>query len=204
MKLAGIIYLHEISQTRMFGTSLKNLKMFNKLCGDKALKNVILATTKWSDIDGDVGRRREQQLSDTYWKTMLAQGSQIARFVYTLESAWAIINLIICNNRIPVPALIQRELVDLQKTLPETEAGKTLRYTLEELLKAQREMARELREENGAHGSEELRQRQEEISHRLQTTLHQIRELKVPLGKRILAFVFRGKKGSAVRPFLQG
>jgi hypothetical protein len=35
----------------MFGASRKNLTMLNKLCGDDALKNVILATTKWSHAD---------------------------------------------------------------------------------------------------------------------------------------------------------
>jgi len=197
MKLSGIVYLHEISQTRMFGTSRKTLTMFNKLCGDDALKNVILATTKWSGIDDEVGQRRELQLCDTYWKPMLAQGSRMARFTYTRESAWDIVNLIICRDVVDGNVLIQRELVDLQVTLPETQAGRALRYTLEELLELQRDMARQLREENGAQGSEELRRRQEELSQQLRSTLHQIQELKVPFSKRILSFLFPSKKSRA-------
>jgi hypothetical protein len=191
MKLAGIVYLHEISQTRMFGTSRKNLTMFNKLCGDDALKNVILATTKWGDIGDEVGRRRELQLCDTYWKTMLAQGSRMARFTCTRESAWDIVNLIICRDAVDGHILIQRELVDLRITLPETQAGRTLRYTLEE---SQREIARQLREENGAQGSEDLRWRQEELSQQLHSTLHQIQELKVPFSKRILSFLLLARR----------
>jgi hypothetical protein len=172
----------------MFGTSRKNLTMFNKLCGDDALKNVILATTKWGDIEQSVGLRREHQLSDTYWKTMLVQGSRMDRFMLTRESAWAIIELILSNE--PIDALhIQEELVDLHKLIPETDAGKTLRYTLKELLEAQRDMARQLRKEDDA-GNEGFKERQEEISQRLRSTLHQIHTLKVPLGRRILAFLF--------------
>jgi hypothetical protein len=201
MKLAGIIYLHEISQTRMFGTSIKNLKMFTKLCGDDALKNVILVTTKWSDTPEDVGHRREQQLSNTYWKRMIVLGSKMARFTCTHESAWSIITPIIHNHRILVPALIQQELVDLQKLLPESEAGKTLRYSLEEVLEAQKELARQLREENGTEDSEEFQERKQEISLRLQSTLHQIRELKVPLSRRIMKFFFsQPKESHAVSP----
>jgi len=188
MKLAGIVYLHEISQTRMFGTARKNLTMFNKLCGDDALKNVMLATTKWSEIPEDVGRRREEQLANTYWKRMVGLGSRMAQFTCTRESAWAIVNPIIYKDPVDVHTLIQEELVDLQKHLSESEAGKTLRYTLEELLELQRDMARQLREETQA--SDELQERQEEISRRLTSTLHQIQELKVPLSRRIIGFFF--------------
>jgi len=172
----------------MFGTARKNLTMFNKLCGDDALKNVMLATTKWSEIPEDVGRRREEQLANTYWKRMVGLGSRMAQFTCTRESAWAIVNPIIYKDPVDVHTLIQEELVDLQKHLSESEAGKTLRYTLEELLELQRDMARQLREETQA--SDELQERQEEISRRLTSTLHQIQELKVPLSRRIIGFFF--------------
>jgi hypothetical protein len=103
MKLAGIIYLHEISQSR-FEISRMSLVMLNKLCGNDALSKVILVTTKWGDISADVGQRREQQLADTYWKEMLDKGSEMARFMNTPESAWAIVDLIV--SRDPADALV--------------------------------------------------------------------------------------------------
>jgi len=36
VRLAGIIYLHRITDMRMAGSSLRNLTMFKKLCGDEA------------------------------------------------------------------------------------------------------------------------------------------------------------------------
>ena len=41
-KLAGIVYLHDISLTRMLGSTLKDLDIFQKLCGEGALKRVVL------------------------------------------------------------------------------------------------------------------------------------------------------------------
>ena len=102
MKIAGIIYLHEISQPR-FETSRASFLMFKKLCGDDRLKNVILATTKWSYIDETVGLRREQQLSETYWKRMLVRGSRMARFMDTRESAWDIIDLVLDEDPVDFP-----------------------------------------------------------------------------------------------------
>ena len=71
MKLSGIICLHEIAQTRMFGTAHKYLDMFEKLCSGGVLGNVVLGTTKWDEVAPEVGQRREQKLEDTHWKEML-------------------------------------------------------------------------------------------------------------------------------------
>jgi len=38
IKLAGIIYLHRITDNRMAGTPHRNLRMFGQLCGDQAVK----------------------------------------------------------------------------------------------------------------------------------------------------------------------
>jgi hypothetical protein len=182
----------------MFGTSRKNLTMFNKLCGEDASRNIILATTKWSHVALDAGQRREEQLSDTYWREMIAHGSSMARFMNTKKSASEIVKLIL--KKPPMDALlIQEELVDLQKRLPETEAGMTLRYTLQELLEDQKAITRQLREDTisrqlrkdaGGQMSEELRVRCEEAEKRLRSTLTQIEELKIPLGRRILRLIF--------------
>ena len=37
IKLAGILYFHRISDNRVAGTPLKNIRMFQKLCGKKHL-----------------------------------------------------------------------------------------------------------------------------------------------------------------------
>ena len=183
MRVAGIIYLHDITQKRMFGTTRKNLDMFRKLCGDEALKNVVIGTTKWSYVTPEVGKQHEQLLRDTYWKEMLQQGSVTMRVHADSTSAWEIINHILKNVRIEF-VRIQEELLELQKVIPETDAGRTLQYTLEEL----REQL--LAEERTANmGNGQLRQKElEEIRKRMHETVDDIRKLRVPLGERIKRF----------------
>ena len=35
MLLSGVLYLYDITENRMGGSSMKNIKMFRKLCGDR-------------------------------------------------------------------------------------------------------------------------------------------------------------------------
>ena len=122
-KLSGVIYLHDISQPRIEPVR-ENLAMLGRFCRDDVVKNVVLATTKWRDILGDEGQRREQQLSETYWKKMLYEGVNTARFMDSLESAWGIVDLIPKNQ--PVDALlIQEELETFRRRLLkfETQTG---------------------------------------------------------------------------------
>jgi hypothetical protein len=85
--------------------------MFNTLCGDDMLKNVIVTTTKWGDNEPSVELRREKQLSETVWKKMLACGSRMARFMLTHESAWEIIDLIVGKE--PIDAFHSQELLEI-------------------------------------------------------------------------------------------
>ena len=50
IQLNGIIYIHRISDPRMTGNALKNLSVFRKICGDKSLECVVLATTMWDSV----------------------------------------------------------------------------------------------------------------------------------------------------------
>jgi hypothetical protein len=76
-------------------------------------QNVVLATTKWSNILADVGQPREQQISEQYWP---GSGQGVLRFDNTYESAWAIVDVIL--EKEPVDALLfHQELDNLQKRL---------------------------------------------------------------------------------------
>ncbi|EDR05744.1 uncharacterized protein LACBIDRAFT_329295 [Laccaria bicolor S238N-H82] len=50
IKLTGIIQLCGIADARMRGTPLRNLKMFEELCGSDVLANIILTTTFWNQV----------------------------------------------------------------------------------------------------------------------------------------------------------
>ena len=119
MKLVGFIYLYEIAQPRMFGASRKNLETFKKICGNDALKNVVIGTTKWGDVSLEKGQQREQQLKDIYWGEMLQQGSVTMRVHADSSSAWEIVNRILENDAVDLARFQER----LQKIISDMEAG---------------------------------------------------------------------------------
>ena len=68
--LTGILYLHRISEIRMGGTQMKNIRLLSNLCGTKSLSNVLLTTTRWDLVDIKTGLHREAQLviEEDSWK----------------------------------------------------------------------------------------------------------------------------------------
>jgi hypothetical protein len=182
-KIAAILYLHEISQARMLGTSRKNFTMFTKLSGIDAARKVALVTTKWSAVKDAVGRAREEELCHVYWARMLKHGSHGVRFNDTYGSAWDVV--ISAVEGLPLEFVeIQRELVELQKCLPETDAGKALRGELKEFLELEKERAQALQERRTA----EAAAKHEEIVKRISSIKTQIEELKIPFSMKISAF----------------
>ena len=189
MKLGGVIYLHEISQNRVLGTTRKNVKVFRELCGKEMLPNVVLATTKWGRVAAERGAAVEkQQLRDYLWKNMIESGSTMCRFQDTCESAWEITDIILgqIENTYQRGFLqIQEELVGLERRIPETNAGKELRKTLQSLLEIQRRI--ELNGEDAdSQARVEFEKRQAEIHKSLNK---QVEDLKVSLPRRLLTFL---------------
>ena len=196
--LAGIIYLHRISDNRMSGTPLRNLQMFGKLCGDGAIQNVVLASTMWDKVLPQTGNQRETELKNKYWAEMLKLGSQTLRFVLTFDSAWDIIEAAVKGKAVDKEhnlVLLQEELVGLKRKLGETQAGRALYPALEKLLAEQRGTLRKLEEqvetEENRQLAEELKAQYEETEETITILIGQLEELKVPLGRRLLLFLNR-------------
>lgn len=130
--LSGIIYLHPISHNRMDGPSTQNIRMFRKLCGEKSMRNVILATSMWHDDEPTAQfEDREQALKDDFWKEMIEKGSKVFRYTNTKSSAGAMVAELIGNK--PVKLDIQVELVDKNMELVDTGAGACVNADLEKL-----------------------------------------------------------------------
>ena len=144
MTLGGVIYLLSIADKRMKGTTRRNLDMFYQLCGDKALEKVVLGTTNWgvSEIDREMEPKREEQLAKNFWNKSKTSSGSLLRFDKTKESAVAFVNAILeqLDSAEKDNVLrIQKELVELERRIPETDAGKELHYTLKQLLEMQKE-----------------------------------------------------------------
>lgn len=131
VRLAGLIYLHRITDPRMTGSAMKNLRLFKSLCGERNYAHVILATTMWTEVEEEraVGREREQELRGTYWADMIRLGSEVKRHSGSWNSALDIVRTLTGVGRrvtTPVTLAIQQELVVEGRALSDTEVGRIL------------------------------------------------------------------------------
>jgi hypothetical protein len=164
IQLAGIVYLHRITDPRVGGSSLKNLRMFKKLCGAQGLSCVVLATTMWSQVTPEDGERRENELisKHDFWEEMIKQGSTVMRQDQDEVSAIKIIQYILSKRRRMVLD-IQEEMAS-GKTLDETSAGRELEAELERMRRQHEAEMRELREDMIEAQRQNDRRSQEEIA----------------------------------------
>ena len=131
--LSGIIYLHRITDVRMDGTSIQYVRMFQRLCGQDALKNVLLTTTQWSGFNQEQEERREKELQDgDFWGELITAGASVARFMGDERSGLGLIDKLMGNE--PKPICVQKELVDRGIEMPQTSAGKFMEAELTRVL----------------------------------------------------------------------
>lgn len=103
---------------------MRNLRMFKLLCGEDSIRRTILATTFWNPVPTEEAVRREKELTQRadLWGSLVEKGSRVFR----VDSAPEMIIEYLVERREDVVLQIQRELVDLGKTLDETAAGHEL------------------------------------------------------------------------------
>jgi len=145
--LAGILYFHRISDLRMSGALTGNFRMFQNLCGDMALRNVVIVTNMWGGVEPEIGEARETELrtEGVFFKPALDKGTRMARHENTDKSAEAIVRLLIDNN--PLPLQIQKELINERKDIVDTNAGRELNRELNGEIRKHQEEIRVLAEE---------------------------------------------------------
>ncbi|KAJ7364254.1 P-loop containing nucleoside triphosphate hydrolase protein [Mycena albidolilacea] len=155
-KLAGVVYMHRISDVRMGGISTRNFKMFRQLCGESTLRNVVIVTNMWGEVLHEVGEAREAELAGDgrFFKAVLDKGARMLRHYNNAASATAILHYLIGNQ--PRALRIQRELVDQGKDILQTAAGGELNRELnaqierhrQEMVKLQHDLQEAIREKD--------------------------------------------------------
>ncbi|KDR66882.1 hypothetical protein GALMADRAFT_1359045 [Galerina marginata CBS 339.88] len=94
--LAGILYLHRITDNRMPGTSSDILRGFQHhffKFREQPADRVVLVTTMWDRVQSkEVGESREEDLKRNFWRPVIESDATVARFENTKGSAWKIIN----------------------------------------------------------------------------------------------------------------
>ncbi|KAI6142853.1 P-loop containing nucleoside triphosphate hydrolase protein [Pisolithus tinctorius] len=216
IKLAGVIYTHRISDNRMSGSVCKNLDLFGRLCGDKAAQCVRLVTTMWDNQRPEntaIWENRVSQLEGNFWKPLISLGARHENFLNTQESAWSIVNGLV-GARTPVVQgegdaarkldegsilLIQEEMVDAEKKLNETSAGKALYSRFRRVLLEQKEALKQLADalaEQDPNTVEQLRAEYSRTETEMQKAIEDMEKMKIPLGRRIALFFGRNRARS--------
>ena len=103
--------------------------MFQSLCGQRAMENVFLTTTQWSNVDPAEGQAREDELQGGgLWGELISKGATLQRFHGTRESGFELIGKLMLNTQKPLD--IQDQIVEQNMTLLETNAGRCINEEL--------------------------------------------------------------------------
>ena len=147
--IAGILYLHRISDNRYTNTASASVSTFQKICGKKALSDVILVTTMWDEIHPEekaVGDARQLELETKHWKRLIELGARASRFPKAKQARGAmeiVFDLLRGRDTVEdkqdsegrVNSLrIQKEVNTYHLGLSETSAGQTLYANLSKLM----------------------------------------------------------------------
>ena len=140
-KLAGVLYLHDITKAKMGGVGLRNLRMLEAMIGKESYDNCTVVTTKWGCTNNPQDEmEREKTLSEKakYFGGMLQspQQAKMERFhPKTKERALEIITPYLKNK---FTLHISRDMVHPlgpKLALGDTEAGKVVADNVENVEK---------------------------------------------------------------------
>ena len=100
--IAGIIYMHDISQRRINKSVLDSFEWLLAVCGLRAMQNVVIVTTMWDSANTNSagrhseleGREMELQKSDCCYREAFSSGASLRRHNNTSECALAILQLV--------------------------------------------------------------------------------------------------------------
>ena len=162
----------------MSGSTRLNYEVFHKICGEAAMERVVMTTTHWDSILPTSGEDREREL-EVFWKDILSEGAQLMRIQDPYSDSHRIVDHILRLHAGRVAIQIQEELVDMDKRIPRTEAGKLLRLTMQEFLETQNKDADETNPE---------------IQERVAVVQEQLKQMNIPILDRIKDRLFRKRR----------
>ncbi|KAL4064014.1 P-loop containing nucleoside triphosphate hydrolase protein [Scleroderma yunnanense] len=177
-RLTGLVYVHRISDTRVGGSSQRNLRMFRKLCGNDSMKNVVIVTTMWDKVTPEEGEQREQELrsSDNVFKPLLDNGAVMMRHDRTPKSAADIINYLLGKSA--TTTQIALEMAKEGKALENTAAGMEFSREIEEIVKKHKQEMESLKAEMHRKMQREFAGEKQKMNREMAKLLMELDELK--------------------------
>ncbi|KFA80906.1 hypothetical protein S40288_07985 [Stachybotrys chartarum IBT 40288] len=194
VRIHGIILLHAMSDNRISGSSLRNINMMKALCGLTRYDNLAIVTTLWpcsrnrADQEEIEARYNELILDERFFGELVLLGAKVFQHdekgskhgVEAAASARRVVAHLV--RRADMHSLdvlqLQREMVDVGKTLGRTAAGTFLAEDVRQRHKAHEQKLRELKKDTQmerAHSNDEY---SEEIHSFKEEVAHQFRKLK--------------------------
>ncbi|PVF99679.1 hypothetical protein CPB86DRAFT_756523 [Serendipita vermifera] len=184
--LDGILYFHNISSMRMGGIAVRNLRMFESLCGNDPLKSVVVVTNMWGLLpDAQIGYQREKELKEDkdFFGHVLGGGASLMRHNHTKESTHQILSKVLNVGNQENKLTIQAEMVDEDLRLEETSAAAELIRDFDAMIQnLRRRIEREERAMAGA-SPRERRQRQKTIK-QTKIKIKELEDYKVKIRKK--------------------
>ncbi|KAJ4205381.1 hypothetical protein NW759_014607 [Fusarium solani] len=201
VRIHGLVFLHPISDNRMAGSALRNIKMIKAVCGFSSYENLAIATTMWPEETsyGEAksleDRENDMMTNDRYFGDLVAEGATMFRHGQTecrnpskrLASAQDVTSHLVARleRRAPEVLRLQREMVDEKKLLGETAAGNAVAEDLEkartackkELIELEASIKSRLAGVNAAYASQ-LQEQRSDIDKRFKVVDHSRRALK--------------------------
>jgi hypothetical protein len=85
LKITAVVYLHRITERKLTGSAILNLRVLQAICGDHFLRNLVLATSMWEviptqEIDEAVQRELQFNMSPAFWGGMIKKGAEYLRW----------------------------------------------------------------------------------------------------------------------------
>ncbi len=156
----------------------------------------MLVATKCDLVPSGTLERREADMRSISWNTMTKSGAKVLRFHGDSESARNILRDILQRENLRHGSLqIQTELVDDRKRVPETTAGRELRYTLKQFYEMQMETER-LEKRFAERGDREVQEKLAATQEKMLALQNQIQTLKISLSRKFLGFLGRFRECS--------
>jgi hypothetical protein len=169
VKLAGVIYFHRISDDRWRKSDTRSFGWLQRICGEQTLRNVVLTTNMWGNVDQGIGAARERQLAEEFVKAALDKGAQLRRHSDTTQSAHDIIRAILENRRAALQ--VQQELVDENREFDRTTVGQEINREVVETTRRLEQQVQELR-----NALTTVRGREQETRSELEAEIAALRE----------------------------
>jgi hypothetical protein len=149
VRLAGIVYLHRISDNRLRTSVLENVEKLVALCGDNTIVDIVLATTMWNtEGSPELKIQRETELETLLNEENIVPGTEVnmMRFGDSFISAWHIIDRAAKTDEEDMDeAYFQQDLAELGEKLSD-DVGKEKFQKLQSSLTTNRDILRRLLE----------------------------------------------------------